>query len=223
MNQRFLGFETEKCWDYENGFYLTSHVTRLAKVLAHYELYRTIIGLPGHIVECGVYKGASFLRFATFREILESPHSRKIVGFDAFGSFPGGNENVDDKTFIRRFSAEGGDGISRESFIEVLAHKGFENFELIEGDICLTVPQYLVNHPELKIALLHVDVDVYQPTRVILEQLFDRVVKGGLVVLDDYGTVAGETRAIDEFLEKTQKEPLIEKLPISHIPAYIRK
>jgi hypothetical protein len=223
MNQSFLGFETEKCWDYENGFYLTSHVTRLAKMLAHYELYRTIIGLPGHIVECGVYKGASFVRFATFREILESPHSRKIVGFDAFGSFPGGNQNADDKTFIRRFSAEGGDGISRESFMEVLAHKGFENFELIEGDICLTVPEYLVNHPELKVALLHVDVDVYQPTQVILEQLFDRVVKGGLVVLDDYGTVAGETRAIDEFLEKTQKEPLIEKLPISHIPAYIRK
>jgi hypothetical protein len=223
MTKGFLGFETEKCWDYENGFYLTSHVTRLAKMLAHYELYKTIVGLPGHIVECGVYKGASFLRFATFREILESPHSRKIVGFDAFGLFPDSNEDADNKAFIRRFSVEGGDGISRESFMEVLAHKGFKNFELIEGDICLTVPQYLANHPELKIALLHVDVDVYQPTRVILEQLFDRVVKGGLVVFDDYGTVAGETRAIDEFLEKRQEEPLIEKLPISHIPAYIRK
>jgi hypothetical protein len=70
---------------------------------------------------------------------------------------------------------------------------------------------------------LHVDVDVYRPTKVILEQLFGRVVKSGLVVFDDYGTVAGETRAIDEFLEKAERELLIEKLPISHIPAYIRK
>jgi Macrocin-O-methyltransferase (TylF) len=80
-----------------------------------------------------------------------------------------------------------------------------------------------MNHPELKIALLHVDVDVYLPTKVILQELFDRVVKGGLVVFDDYGTVAGETRAIDEFLEKTGSDVLIEKLPISHIPAYIRR
>jgi hypothetical protein len=223
MGKNFMGFDPDKCWDYENGFYLTSHVTRLSKMLAHYELYKSIVGLPGHIVECGVYKGASFLRFATFREILESPHSRKIIGFDAFGRFPEEGANTNDRDFIRSFTAEGGDGISHDCFIEVLSHKGFENFELIEGDICSTVPRYVAKHPELKIALLHVDVDVYQSSRVILEQLFDRVVRHGLVVFDDYGTVAGETIAVDEFLQRTQKELSIEKLPISHIPAYIRK
>jgi hypothetical protein len=223
MGKNFLGFDTDKCWDYENGFYLTSHVTRLAKLLAQYELYKTIVGLPGHIVECGVYKGASLLRFATFREILESPYSRKIVGFDAFGRFPEGEEDAVNRAFIRRFSAEGGDGISRESLIQVLSHKGFENVELIEGDICSTVPQYVAEHPELKVALLHIDVDVYRPTQVVLDQLFDRVVRHGLVVLDDYGTIPGETQAVDEFLQKTGREVLIEKLPISHIPAYIRK
>ena len=223
MDTSFMGFDPEKCWDYENGFYLTSHVTRLAKMLAQYELYKTIVSLPGHIVECGVYKGASFLRFATFREILESPHSRRIIGFDAFGRFPEGTADTKDRDFIRSFSAEGGDGISHDSFVEVLSHKGFENVELIQGNICLTVPQYVADHPELKIALLHIDVDVYQPSRVILERLFDKVVRHGLVVLDDYGTVAGETLAVDEFLQRTQKDLLIEKLPISHIPAYIRK
>ncbi len=223
MGKSFLGFDTNKCWDYENGFYLTSHVTRLSKMLAHYELYKTILPLPGHIVECGVYKGASFLRLATFREVLESPFSRKIVGFDAFGRFPQGDENLENRAFIDRFAAEGGDGISRESFLEVLSHKGFRNCELIQGDICSTVPQYVAEHPELKIALLHIDVDVYRPTQVILDRLFDRVVRRGLLVLDDYGTVAGETKAIDEFLEKGNRELSIEKLPISHVPAFIRK
>ena len=223
MGRTFMGFDPDKCWDYENGFYLTSHVTRLSKMLAQYELYKTIVGLPGHIVECGVYKGASFLRLATFREILESPHSRKIIGFDAFGRFPEAMADQNDRDFIGQFSAEGGDGISRSSFIEVLSHKGFENFELIEGDICSTVPEYVVDHPELKIALLHIDVDVYQPARVILDQLFDRVVRHGLVVLDDYGVVAGETLAVDEFLQRTPPGLLVEKLSISHRPAYIRK
>jgi hypothetical protein len=191
-------------------------------MLAHYELYKTIIGLPGHVVECGVYKGASLLRFATFREILENPHFRKIIGFDAFGQFPVGDEDAANRAVIRHFSAEGGDGIGRESFLQVLSHKGFANVELIEGDIHSTVSRYVAEHPELKIALLHIDVDVYRPTQVILEHLFDRVVRRGLVVMDDYGTTPGETQAVDEFLRQTQSDRLIEKLPITHIPVYIR-
>ena len=198
-------------------------MTRLAKLLAHYDLYKMIVPLPGQIVECGVYKGASLLRFATFREILESPYSRKIVGFDAFGRFPQEGEDATNRAFIERFAAEGGDGISRESFLEVIAYKGLENIELIEGDVCSTIPKYVTEHAELKIALLHVDVDVYRPTQVVLDQLFDRIVPGGLLVLDDYGTVAGETQAVDEFFQKTQRQLLVEKLPISHVPAYVRK
>lgn len=223
MSKSFLGFDTDRSWDYENGFYLTSHVTRLSKMLAHYELYKMIVALPGHVVECGVYKGASLVRFATFREILESPYSRKIVGFDAFGRFPRSEGDVHDDAFIDRFSAEGGDGISRELFLEVLSHKGFENVELIQGDICSTVPDYAAQHPELRIALLHIDVDVFRPTQVILDEMFERIVPGGLLVLDDYGTVNGETEAVDQFFEKAGEKVSIEKLPISHVPAYVRK
>ena len=49
-----LGSNTDRQWDYENGFYLTSHATRLAKMLAHYELYKSIIHLPSHCRMRGV-------------------------------------------------------------------------------------------------------------------------------------------------------------------------
>jgi hypothetical protein len=220
MGKTLFGFNVDQQWDYENGFYLTSHVTRLAKMLAHYELYKSIVNLPGHIVECGVYKGASLIRFSTFRETLESPFSRKVIGFDVFGKFPE-QESTEDKKFIERFEGEGGYGISIDELREVFAHKSFANYELIQGDVCDTIPKYLSEHPEFKIALLHIDVDVYKPTVVILNSLYERVVRGGLVVFDDFGTVAGETKAIDEFFEG--KDILIEKLPISHIPSYIRR
>lgn len=215
----FLGFDLGKSWDYENGYYLTSHPTRLAKAIAQYELYKSITALPGHIVECGVYKGASLIRFSTFRDMLESSHSRKIIAFDAFGQFPFGGADASDAEFIRGFAREGGDGISRLELTEALTAKGFGNIDLIEGDICRTVPEYAESHPELKIALLHIDVDVYIPSTTILESLANRVVRGGLIVLDDYGTVAGETRAVDEFFAGRSK---IEKLPISHTPAFVR-
>ena len=217
---QLFGFDTDLKWDYENGFYLTSPLTRISKLLAHYELYKSITHLPGHIIECGVYKGASFIRFCTFRELLESPYSRKIIGFDAFGKFPRQGDALD-QAFIERFEGIGGEGISAEELEQILALKSFSNYELIEGDILQTIPEYLSSHPELKISLLHIDVDVYNPTRVILETLFDRIVPDGLVVLDDYGTVAGETRAADEFF--LDRSVRFQKLPISHIPIYIKK
>ncbi|MBA3893529.1 MAG: class I SAM-dependent methyltransferase [Gemmatimonadales bacterium] len=220
VGKTLFGFDVEQQWDYENAFYLTSHVTRLGKMLAHYELYKSIVNLPGHIVECGVFKGASLVRFSTFREVLESPYSRKVIGFDAFGKFPE-QESADDRNFIERHQREGGDGIPVQELNAVFTHKSLTNYELVQGDICDTVPRYLAEHPELKVALLHIDVDVYKPSVVILNNLYERVVKDGLVVLDDFGTVAGETKAVDEFFE--EKKVLIRKLPISHIPAYIRK
>ena len=220
MSEKLFGFEIDKQWDYENGFYLTSHLTRLPKMLAHYELYKSIINLPGHIVECGVFKGASFIRFCTFREILESPYSREIIGFDAFGKFPE-QENDNDQKFVERFESSAGDGISVDEFKAVLSHKGFNNYEIIQGDMTNTIPDYVSKHPELKISLLHIDVDVYKPSVTILHHLFDRVVSGGLIVFDDFGTVDGETRAVDEFF--SERDDIIEKLPISHIPSFIRK
>jgi hypothetical protein len=221
MGKELFRFNTDNVWDYENGFYLTSHVTRISKLLAHFELYKSIVNVPGHVVECGVYKGASLIRFATFREVLESPYSRKIIAFDAFGKFPEPLDDARDSVFVKDFEKAGGDGISLAELRRVFEHKAFNNYELIEGDVADTVPRYLYEHPELKVALLHIDVDVHKPTVVILEHLYERVVRGGLVVFDDFGTVTGETRAIDEFF--VGKDVTINKLPISHIPAYLRK
>ena len=53
--------------------------------------------------------------------------------------------------------------------------------------------------------------------------MYNKVVKGGVIVLDDYGTVAGETEAVDEFIMDNHLDLIINKSSISHIPAYIIK
>lgn len=65
-------FYEEKNFEYENGFYLTSPPSRLGNIMAHYELYKKILTLPGDVVELGVFKGGSLIQFATFRELLEN-------------------------------------------------------------------------------------------------------------------------------------------------------
>ena len=54
-------FDSEKSFDYENGFLLTSEPIRIQKWITHYNLYCKIAGLPGDVVEAGVYKGSSLI------------------------------------------------------------------------------------------------------------------------------------------------------------------
>ena len=219
---KIFGFDTEQAFDYENGFYLTSDSRRLQKLIAHYELYKIITHLPGAVLELGVFKGASFLRFASFRDMLETSTSREIIGFDAFGKFPtSGGQLNSDSVFIEKFEQVAGYGIDQEELQKSLNYKNTINTVLIAGDILETLPKYLEERPELRISLLHIDVDVYDPSRLALNLLYDRMVPNGIIVLDDYGTVAGETLAVDEFIHK--KSLKLQKLPYSHIPTYIVK
>jgi hypothetical protein len=212
----------EKAFEYENSFYLSCDPSRMGKILAHYELYKMAREIPGAIVECGVFKGASLVRFAMFREIFENPFSKKIVGFDIFGKFPETNF-ADDVDFRRRCIEAGGDeSISRQQLIDVFEHKGiFKNIELIEGDINETVPAYLKSHPELKISLLNLDTDIYEPSVTVLENLYPRLVKGGILILDDYGTFPGETKAVDDYFSK--KDVDIQKFTFCVTPCFIKK
>ena len=101
------GLVSSKIWDYENGYYWFSDTRRIGKLLAHYELYKMATGIPGDVVECGVYKLASVIRFATFRSLLENVYSRKLFAFDAFGEFPTeGLQGEDDLTFVKNFETK---------------------------------------------------------------------------------------------------------------------
>ena len=213
-------FAAKSSWDYENGFYLTSPPSRLGKTLNQYELYKRVVDLPGEVLEFGVYKGASIAKLLAFRGILEVEHSRKIIGFDAFGKFPQtGVDSSGDRDFIERFEGEGGDGFDCSEIDHYLQLKGFGNYELIAGDVRNTLPDLLETRPELRVALLHLDLDVYEPTVEVLRLLETRLVVGALVMVDDYASVGGASLAIDEFVERHQLR--VEKLSMSHNPSFI--
>lgn len=161
-----------KAFEYENAFYLSADKTRLSKALAHYELFKMTLDLPGHIVECGVFKGVSLARFAMMRDLFGNNYSRKIVGFDIFGKFPEAKFKADKKFRDRFVKAAGDQSISVDQMRRVLAHKKLdENIDLVAGDILKTVPAYCMEHPEMRISLLNLDTDIYEPAKVILENL----------------------------------------------------
>ena len=72
----------------------------------------------------------------------------------------------------------------------------FSLFRFIQGKVEDTLK---TNIPE-KIALLRLDTDWYESTRMEMETLFPKLVKGGVLVIDDYGHWQGARKAIDEYL-----------------------
>lgn len=212
----------EKAFEYENNFYLSCDNTRISKVLAHYELFKMTQSLPGAIVECGIFKGASFVRFGAFRNLFGNSYSKKLIGFDIFGKFPE-SDYSDDQKYREGFISETGGGvsISIDQLYEVLNRKKIENVELVKGDVTKTIPAYLKENAHLKISLLNMDTDVYEPAVTILEQLYPRIVRGGILIVDDYGVFPGETKAVDDYF--ADKDVEILKFPFAMTPCYIIK
>jgi len=210
----------KKSFEYENNFYLSSDQSRIHKIIIHYQLYEKIKHLNGSIIECGVFKGISSIRFAAFRDFFNNS-SNKLILFDIFGKFPEADYSKDVKNRNNFIKDAGLHGISKNQLNKILKNKKIKNFELIQGDITKTVKTYAEKHPRLKISLLHIDVDLYGPTKTILENFYPHVVKGGIIILDDYNVFPGETKAVNEFF-KNQKIN-IQKFKNRKTPYYIIK
>jgi hypothetical protein len=220
-----MDYDIENAFSYENAFYLTANPSRIAKFANHLEFYRRAIQVPGAVVECGVFKGASLSRLVKFRVVFESPSARSIIAFDTFGPFPEAGlpeEQVKRDEFVEE---AGSHSISREALSEIFQSlQLFENIELVEGDIVETAPAYVAAHDKLEIALLNIDVDLYAPTQAALKALYPLVVPGGIIILDDYGVFPGATRAIDEyFAEASGAKTQIERLSCRDAIPFIKK
>jgi hypothetical protein len=217
-----LELDLSKQFYYENNFYLTAPISRISKFATHLELFRKVSGIAGDIVECGVFKGASLSRIIKFRALFENAYSKKIIGFDIFGEFPEAKYEKDVAKRAQFIREAGSKSISKEELITLLKKLDiYQNIELVEGDILKTVPEYVEKNPHLKISLLHIDVDLHEATETCLKELYPRVTKGGIVILDDYGAFAGANKAIDDFF--ADKKIRISKLPYANAISYVEK
>lgn len=187
------------------GLYMRSSV--MAKILFINELYGLIKNIPGVIMELGTWWGQNLVLFENLRAIYEPfSQSRRIIGFDSFQGYV----NVSDKDKPSDTIKLGGYTVSKNyraylaqliDFHErnnVLGH--IKKHELVEGDVTVTVPQYLEKNPETIIALAYFDLAVYEPTKVCLQAIKPHLVRGSVVMFDELNSknYPGETVAFKE-------------------------
>lgn len=194
----------------------------MARMFARYELFNMVRDLPGSIVELGVFKGESLLMWGKLVDtLLINDRACQVIGFDNFAGFPEFHPK-DGKGSDHNGMVPGGWSSKNyyEDLIELIdvfnhdrpaGHK--PRIELIPGDIRATVPVYAQENPGIRIKLLHLDCDMYEPTLAGLEAFYPKVVKGGIVILDEYGLAefAGENAALDDYFKGDV--PVVRKLP----------
>jgi hypothetical protein len=211
-----------KMYEYETNYHLTLDITRLGKLAAHYEGYRMSRDVPGAIVECGVFKGTSIARFAMLRDLFDNYAAAKVIGFDVFSDdYPTTQYEEDQAQRDYWIKTAGASSISKSQLEEVFRRLGLRNYEFVAGDVLETLPRYVRDHPELKVSLLNLDIDFVEATMCSLENLYDRVMPGGVILLDNYAAYHGDTKGVDNFLRGKDVE--IKRFPFVARPCYIVK
>ena len=204
-------------------------VPALSRFMARCDIFRQIIEVPGVIVDAGVFHGASLFGWAKLSAILEpTNHTRRVVGFDTFGGFPAPAKQ--DGTSVSAEMKLGGYKGSTRAELEAsvaafdinrpLPH--IPKIELVEGDLCQTAPDYLTQNPQLVVSLLHLDLDLYAPTRAALDTFVPRMPKGAIIVFDELNSAffPGETLALLETLGINQCA--LRRLPFHPWISYLR-
>jgi len=175
--------------------------------------------IEGDVVECGVWKGGSMMAVA---EILLSSgdSSRNLYLFDTFeGMTPPTEKDVDISGVPAETLLEQSDKIKEESVwccasLEMVQSAvnsiGYpsEKIHFVKGMVEQTIP---FSAPD-KIALLRLDTDWYESTKHEMEHLFPRLVKGGVLIIDDYGHWQGARKGVDEYLEKNNIKILLNRI-----------
>jgi len=155
--------------------------------------------IHGSIVECGVWRGGMIAGVA---ELLGK--DRNYFLFDSFEGLPPAKEidgyaanawqnDKNSPLYLDNCKAE-------MSFAEkAMKMSGAKNFKLIKGWFSDSLPKYSFDE---KIAILRLDGDWYDSTIDCLTSLYDKVNKGGVIIIDDYYVWDGCSKAVHDYLSK---------------------
>jgi O-methyltransferase len=179
-------------------------------------------GVPGAIVECGVWRGGSMM--AAARTLLElDAGDRDLYLFDTYEGMPKPTEHDVDLAGVSAF--ERWESQRRNRFVpreaaaslrdvrEAMGSVGYDPalVHFIKGMVEDTIP----SAAPPQIALLRLDTDYYESTRHEMFELYPRLVRRGILIVDDFGVFRGSEKAVSEFLAESGEPIYLNRIDYS--------
>lgn len=202
---------------------LTSTAMTLARILHLNHLYTLILDVPGVICEFGTHWGASAAILRNLHQIHEpNNRSRELHLFDTWEGFRGvGPEDLEARDGDFSVPIDWAESLQSVLGLLDVANRATSAPSAIlhQGDARTSFAEFLESDPGKLIALAFLDMDIYEPTRGVLELLEQRLVAGGIVVFDElnYPPYPGETVA---FLESRLRWGRLVRSPFLPFSAY---
>ncbi len=190
-----------------------------ARLVALHRLASDLVSArtAGAFVECGSWAGGSGALLGT---VAASDPGRRVWLFDSWEGVPAPSEH--DIMYDGQSGAAGMFAAPRrraEKVVFDVLKLGRERVRFVQGWFNETLSEAA---PEVgEIALLHVDADWYESVKTCFDELYDRVVEGGVIVIDDYGCWRGCQTAVDDFL--ASRGSTVDLVPVDWTAVYFRK
>jgi len=162
--------------------------------------------IDGSFVECGVWKGGCIM--AMMERLKFHKMNRMIWAYDTFseGMLGACEKDISVKGHIGS-DLNGQLSTKRETFEKNISKIDYDinKVIIIEGDARQTIVE---NKPE-QIALLRLDMDFYEATKIALHELYPLVSNGGIILFDDYNWWNGAKKAVDEYIDSLGTKPRV--------------
>ena len=198
---------SQEVYDSYNSLMFSADKRVFNKMVKKIELYMSVKEVAGDIVEFGVFKGAGMALFLKLKNMYEPNSLMKVIGFDYFqkdsliDSLDGINKDCMTTVLSRVDSSD----LTLESVKKRLSTYDADNYILVQGDAVVECKKFTATYPGAKIKLLYMDLDMAEPTYKILKELWSRVVRGGVVVFDEYAYHSwDESLGVDAFLKEIE-------------------
>jgi O-methyltransferase len=173
--------------------------------------------VPGSIVECGVWRGGGMMA-AALALVELGAKGRDFYLFDTFREIPPPDQRDEHITMsqqeLSRFLQELVPyHLPLDRVRRLLESTGYpaDRFRFVPGLVEETIP---AQAPEA-IALCRLDTDWYRSTAHEMEHLYPRISPGGILLVDDYGELAGARRAVDEYLTAHTPNALLNRIDVT--------
>jgi hypothetical protein len=204
--------------EFEPFLFPTKNTSASSKLIAHYELFKKIAHLDGSIIKCGITAEEGFTRFAMFKQMAGAAIQQKMIAFQKHTPLFEEEVNEFGTVTLKVKNSK----LSTETIQEKLRESGInQEVQFVPGVVCDSIPEYLMENPELKIALLNIDLDDYSGAMTTLEFLYPRLVSGGILIVDNHYKHLSEYKAINDYFHPRKVQ--INNFSISRGPHYIIK
>lgn len=151
------------------------------------------LNLP--FIECGVKYGSSAVRIA-------SVINNNGYLFDTWKTFSGISKIDTSESRIKKILKRDSSDIKKKCILLIKKHELSDRLKLLQGDVRYVLPVFLKENLGLRFSIVHLDLDIYEPTKICLELLWEKT--EGAIFIHDYGSNKwkGIKIAVDEFSAK---------------------